>query len=375
MRRTDSRRIDGRTIQLPMVDVHTVGAGGGSIGWRDAGGALRVGPRSAGAEPGPACYGRGGTEPTVTDANLLLGHLAADSRLAGGVALDAEAAERGDRRPRPLARPRPAGDRRRDRPRRQPGDGAGAAGGHGRARRSTRAASRCCPSAAPARCTPRRSPPSSGSRRSSARAPSGVLSALGLCASERRRDTARTVMLSGAELSAERIAAEVGELIAAAGAGLGEAQARGRLRDALRRPGLRAAGPRPGRSRPGRPARALRARPRGALRPPRPRRRGRPRRHPPGAGRARARAAAGRRGRRAPRGERAARSASTASGSRPRSCAASPPPAPAPRARSSSSCPRRPWCCRPAGRAEVDDAGTIVARFETHEMRAKGTAR
>ena len=60
MRRTDSREIGGRVIQLPMVDVHTVGAGGGSIGWRDAGGALRVGPRSAGAEPGPACYGRGG---------------------------------------------------------------------------------------------------------------------------------------------------------------------------------------------------------------------------------------------------------------------------------------------------------------------------
>ncbi|HMI80705.1 MAG TPA: hydantoinase/oxoprolinase family protein, partial [Solirubrobacterales bacterium] len=79
VRRTDSRRIGGRPIQLPMVDVHTVGAGGGSIGWRDAGGALRVGPRSAGADPGPACYGRGGAEPTVTDANLLLGHLAGDS--------------------------------------------------------------------------------------------------------------------------------------------------------------------------------------------------------------------------------------------------------------------------------------------------------
>ena len=92
VRRTDSREIDGRPIQLPMVDVHTVGAGGGSIGWRDPGGALRVGPRSAGAEPGPACYGRGGTEPTVTDANLLLGYLAPDSPLAGGVALDAEAA-------------------------------------------------------------------------------------------------------------------------------------------------------------------------------------------------------------------------------------------------------------------------------------------
>ena len=93
VRRTDSREIGGRVIQLPMVDVHTVGAGGGSIGWRDAGGALRVGPRSAGAEPGPACYGRGGTEPTVTDANLLLGYLGADSSLAGGVELDADAAE------------------------------------------------------------------------------------------------------------------------------------------------------------------------------------------------------------------------------------------------------------------------------------------
>ena len=60
VRRTDSREIGGRVIQLPMVDVHTVGAGGGSIAWRDDGGALRVGPRSAGAEPGPACYGRGG---------------------------------------------------------------------------------------------------------------------------------------------------------------------------------------------------------------------------------------------------------------------------------------------------------------------------
>src|SRR5829696_2070150 len=92
VRRTDSREIDGRPVQLPMVDVHTVGAGGGSIGWRDAGGALRVGPRSSGAEPGPACYGRGGSEPTVTDANLLLGYLSAQSDLAGGVRLDEDAA-------------------------------------------------------------------------------------------------------------------------------------------------------------------------------------------------------------------------------------------------------------------------------------------
>ena len=77
-----------------MIDMHTVGAGGGSIAWRDAGGALRVGPRSAGAEPGPACYGRGGEEPTVTDANLLLGRLDPTAPLAGGVELDRDAAER-----------------------------------------------------------------------------------------------------------------------------------------------------------------------------------------------------------------------------------------------------------------------------------------
>ncbi len=82
-----------RPLALPMLAVHTVGAGGGSIAWRDPGGALRVGPRSAGAEPGPACYGRGGSEPTVTDANLLLGYLAADAPLAGGVELDRDAAE------------------------------------------------------------------------------------------------------------------------------------------------------------------------------------------------------------------------------------------------------------------------------------------
>src|SRR4051812_33536443 len=88
------RQVGGRPLALPMVDVHTVGAGGGSIAWLDAGGALRVGPRSAGAEPGPAAYGRGGTEPTVTDANLVLGYLDAGSPLAGGVELDRDAAER-----------------------------------------------------------------------------------------------------------------------------------------------------------------------------------------------------------------------------------------------------------------------------------------
>jgi N-methylhydantoinase A len=87
-----SGEIAGRPLALPMLAIHTVGAGGGSIAWRDAGGALRVGPRSAGADPGPACYGRGGTEPTVTDANLVLGLLASDAPLAGGVELDLDAA-------------------------------------------------------------------------------------------------------------------------------------------------------------------------------------------------------------------------------------------------------------------------------------------
>jgi N-methylhydantoinase A len=83
----------GLPVQTPWVDVRSIGAGGGSIAYVDQGGLLRVGPRSAGAVPGPACYGRGGTEPTVTDAALLLGMLG-DGELAGDVRLDREAAER-----------------------------------------------------------------------------------------------------------------------------------------------------------------------------------------------------------------------------------------------------------------------------------------
>ncbi len=222
VRRTDSREIDGRPVQLPMVDVHTVGAGGGSIGWRDAGGALRVGPRSAGAEPGPACYGRGGTEPTVTDANLLLGYLSRDSELAGGVALDEDAArssiaslaedlgldaietaegiirvanqemiralrvvtvERGiDPRDYALL----------------PFGGAGPM--HAAALAGELEISRIvCPRA------------------------SGVLSALGLIAAGRRRDTARTVLLSADEITAERVASEVDALSKPLRAGMEEA--------------------------------------------------------------------------------------------------------------------------------------------------------
>jgi N-methylhydantoinase A len=85
--------VAGIPLKLPMVDVHTVSAGGGSIAWADAGGALRVGPQSAGAEPGPAAYGAGGEDPTVTDANLFLGYLEDGATLGGEVVLRRELAE------------------------------------------------------------------------------------------------------------------------------------------------------------------------------------------------------------------------------------------------------------------------------------------
>jgi N-methylhydantoinase A len=212
VKRTDSRTIAGRVIQLPMVDVHTVGAGGGSVGWRDSGGALRVGPRSAGAQPGPACYGRGGSEPTVTDANLLLGRLAADSKLAGDVSLDATAAAAAvgtlaaslglDQMETAEGILRIANQEmvralrvvtveRGIDPRRfalLPFGGAGPM--HAAAIAAELEIDRIlCPRAG------------------------GVLSALGLCASDRRQDTARTVMLSGDRFSQERVAAAVEELI------------------------------------------------------------------------------------------------------------------------------------------------------------------
>ena len=89
---TTSSTVDGLPIGLPVYDIHTVGAGGGSIAYLDAGGALRVGPRSAGAVPGPACYGRGGTMPTVTDANLLLGRIVPDAFLGGAMKIDPDPA-------------------------------------------------------------------------------------------------------------------------------------------------------------------------------------------------------------------------------------------------------------------------------------------
>ncbi|NEK55456.1 hydantoinase/oxoprolinase family protein, partial [Rhizobium leguminosarum] len=85
----------GIPIQVPMLDVRTIGAGGGSIAWIDKGGLLRVGPESARSRPGPICYGRGGTEPTVTDANLVLGRINPDNFLGGTVNLDMEGARAG----------------------------------------------------------------------------------------------------------------------------------------------------------------------------------------------------------------------------------------------------------------------------------------
>jgi N-methylhydantoinase A len=84
--------LEGLPVLMPLVDIHTIGAGGGSLAWLEAGG-LRVGPQSAGADPGPACYGRGGTRPTVTDANLFLGRLDPDYFLAGAMTLDQTAAQ------------------------------------------------------------------------------------------------------------------------------------------------------------------------------------------------------------------------------------------------------------------------------------------
>jgi N-methylhydantoinase A len=196
-----------------MVDVHTVGAGGGSIGWRDSGGALRVGPRSAGADPGPACYGRGGEEPTVTDANLLIGHLDEESPLAGGVRLDREAAER--------AVGALAGEL--------------GLGVEETAAGIVRVASAAMAQAVRVVTVERGIDPRElalvpfggagplhaaqiaeelGMRRVLVPVASGVLSAFGLVVAERRRDLVESVLLTGDALTAERIAEAVERLAA-----------------------------------------------------------------------------------------------------------------------------------------------------------------
>ncbi len=208
---TAQRTVADRPLALPALDIHTVGAGGGSIAWRDSGSALRVGPQSAGAQPGPACYSRGGTQATVTDANLLLGRLPADAPLAG-VTLDRAAAQRAVARLAAtldldamacaegilrVAQEQMAGAMRTMTvargvdPRAMallPFGGAGPL--HACALAGALGITRIvCPRA------------------------SGVLCALGLAAAAPRRDAARTVLLRGEELNAQRLASERDALI------------------------------------------------------------------------------------------------------------------------------------------------------------------
>ncbi len=225
--------VAGRPLTLAMLDIHTVGAGGGSIAWRDPGGALRVGPHSAGADPGPACYGRGGEHPTVTDANLLLGRLPADVPLAGGLQLDRDAAERAIaglaaelgmttlRCAEGIVRVAEAEMLRALRtmtvergidPRGfalMPFGGAGP-----------------LHAAALARAL--------GMRRILCPRASGVLCALGLAAAAPRRDAARTVMLTGGSLNERRLAEEREALVARVRTELSEAAARVAVRYELR---------------------------------------------------------------------------------------------------------------------------------------------
>jgi N-methylhydantoinase A len=230
---TAERVLAGRPLSLPALDIHTVGAGGGSIAWRDSGGALRVGPSSAGAVPGPACYGRGGALPTVTDANLLLGRLLEDSPLAGDIELDRASAERAVSQlaaelglevlacaegivrvanAEMLGALRVMTVERGIDPRGfalMPFGGAGPL--HAAALAEELGISRIlCPRA------------------------SGVLSALGLAAAAPRRDVSRTVMLSGEMLSRERLEHAREALIAEASAALGEAARRVRVRHEMR---------------------------------------------------------------------------------------------------------------------------------------------
>jgi N-methylhydantoinase A len=225
--------VAGRPLALAMLDIHTVGAGGGSIAWRDPGGALRVGPRSAGADPGPACYGRGGAHPTVTDANLLLGRLPAQTPLAGTLALDRDAAHRavaGLAAELDLSVTRCA-----------EGIVQVAEAEMARALRAMTVERGIDPrgfalmpfggagplhAAALAR--------ELGIRQILCPRASGVLCALGLAAAAPRRDVARTVMLAGDSFTAARVAAARGALLTRAQRELGAATAHVAVRYELR---------------------------------------------------------------------------------------------------------------------------------------------
>jgi N-methylhydantoinase A len=216
--------VAGRPIALPMLAIHTVGAGGGSIAWRDPGGALRVGPRSAGADPGPACYGRGGTAPTVTDANLLLGLLADDAPLAGGVRLDRAAAER--------ALGKLAAELGMDLLHCAEGIRRVAASEMAAALRVVTVQRGIDPRAYTLLAFGGAGPLHAaqiadelGMRRILCPRASGVLAALGLVVSERRRDAQRSLLLSGEELTDEAVARASSALAQRARAALGRPRA------------------------------------------------------------------------------------------------------------------------------------------------------
>ena len=218
-RETTERTVGGRTVALPMLDVHTVGAGGGSVAWRDPGGALRVGPRSAGADPGPACYGRGGSEPTVTDANLVLGRLPAGGSLPGGITLDSAAAER--------AVDGLAGALGLDRAGCAEGIARVADAEMARALRVMTVERGVDPRGFVLLCFGGAGPMHAvavaeelGMDRVLCPPASGVLAALGMIVSERRRDAQRSVLRAGGDLTAAAVAADVEAL---------GAQARGQL--------------------------------------------------------------------------------------------------------------------------------------------------
>ena len=256
--------LSGYPVRTPVIDLVEIGAGGGSIAWVDSGGVLRVGPQSAGADPGPVCYGRGGTEPTVTDANLVLGRLNPRYFLGGEIELDVDGAAARDRgalrraaRALRSSRPRTASSRSR----------------------TPRWSARCASISVQRGYDPRdfvlvgfggAGPVHANALARDAEMPTllippspGIFSATGLLTTDLKRDAAMTIMRRLDELDADEAEATFAELEAA---GRDELRARGRRRrrdrvpapgrPALRRPELRADDPRR--------RRAPRALPRGA---------------------------------------------------------------------------------------------------------------
>ncbi len=251
-RRRATRGSPATRCSMPMFDIQTIGAGGGSIAYVDEAGAFRVGPRSAGADPGPACYGLGGDEPTITDAHVVLGRLDPERFLGGGMTLDPDA-----RAARPSARsPQRLGLGPDPRPPRASSSLANAQHGARPSARSpssaatTRATSASSRSAAPGRCTRPSSPRRSGSARCSSRRTRASRRPPGLLTSDLRYDQMRTVFMvegaidgDGARPRLDALAAELVERLRRDGADPDGIVEVARARLPLRRPGLRAAHP------------------------------------------------------------------------------------------------------------------------------------